>query len=95
MAIDNLAQENAAYGSGDGITPPNPNDGLPEPDESMTYISDFVAGLTPEEYAFLKSEIEARDRGEMDPNMKTAEEVEFDLESLEDTKGATRNRSME
>lgn len=90
--ITSMAEENAALNGGEN---PNPNDGMPEPREDMSHVSDFVASLTPEEFEFLKSEVQARENGENDPNMKTAEEVEFDLESLEDTKGSTRNRSME
>lgn len=74
---------------------PNPNDGMQEPDESMSHVSDFVASLTDEEFAFLKSEIDARERGERDSQMKSADEVEIDLETLEDAKGSTRNNSME
>ena len=79
--------ENSAYASGE-----EPINRMTEPSSDMAHVSEFVASLTDEEFAFLQSEVEARQRGEMDPNMKTAEEVEFDLETLEDT-GATRNQS--
>ena len=89
----NAATETAAVNTLPSGQVPDPNDGMPQ-EEGMTYVSEFVAGLTDPEFQFLKQEVDARERGEMSSKMKSAEEVEFDLETEAD-RGSTLNRSSE